>query len=304
MIQDNLKILVIENNKTIRNFIKTNLILNGIRDLRFAENGVEGFSFLKNNEFDLLILNWEAPKLEPTTYLSNIRERTNHEKLPILVLTSEPTKENIQKIIQSGATELVIKPFVIKTILGKIEKIFTAEDTIQTREKNASKQPLICEKMPKIEDFINKKSEILIVDDESNLEIIENILSNNKNYIIRKVDSGPKALQIFASNRPPDIVLLDIMMPKLNGYQVCEHIRENPLFVRIPIIFLTANNDPNSVVKAFNCGGNDFIPKPINPEELIVRLRNQIDLKAAFDVQQEKIDLLMENAHLKKCLGR
>ena len=116
---------------------------------------------------------------------------------------------------------------------------------------------------------------ILIVDDVSkNIQILGNILSHKK-YQIAYAQNGEQALDI-CNHQTFDLILLDIMMPGLDGYQVCERLKSNPKTKEIPIIFLTAKTDMDSIIKGFEIGGNDYITKPFNAAELIARVNNHL----------------------------
>jgi two-component system sensor histidine kinase ChiS len=117
---------------------------------------------------------------------------------------------------------------------------------------------------------------ILVVDDDPiNRQVIRNHLSI-QNYTVTEVSSGPETLQALANNPHIDLILLDIMMPRMSGYEVCREIRENHTTLEIPIIFLTAKNHHTDLVTAFNAGGNDFISKPVSKGELLARVQTQL----------------------------
>jgi signal transduction histidine kinase/WD40 repeat protein/streptogramin lyase/GTPase SAR1 family protein len=118
--------------------------------------------------------------------------------------------------------------------------------------------------------------QILVVDDDPiNRQVIRNHLSI-QNYTVTEVSSGPETLQALANNPHIDLILLDIMMPRMSGYEVCLEIREKHSQLELPIIFLTAKNHPTDLVTAFNTGGNDFISKPVSRGELLARVQTQL----------------------------
>lgn len=119
---------------------------------------------------------------------------------------------------------------------------------------------------------------ILIVDDVSkNIQILGNILSQ-KNYQIAYAQNGQQALDI-CEIQEFDLILLDIMMPGLDGYEVCNRLKSNPKTSDIPIIFLTAKADMDSIIKGFETGGQDYITKPFNAAELLARVNNHLLIK-------------------------
>ncbi|MEI7831389.1 MAG: response regulator, partial [Prolixibacteraceae bacterium] len=119
---------------------------------------------------------------------------------------------------------------------------------------------------------------ILIVDDiGANLRLLNDILSP-EGYKIRQVPNGELALKV-AEEEKPDLILLDIMMPYMNGYEVCRRLKENPELKDIPVIFISALGETNDILNAFNSGGVDYINKPIQAEEVKARVRSHIRLQ-------------------------
>lgn len=122
--------------------------------------------------------------------------------------------------------------------------------------------------------------DILIVDDmPNNLRLLATLLER-QGYSVRKALDGDMAITA-ANVSCPDLILLDIMMPGMNGYDVCRHLKDNPKTVEVPVIFLTALNEVFDKVKAFEVGGADYITKPFQIEEVLIRIKNQIMLKVA-----------------------
>jgi len=123
------------------------------------------------------------------------------------------------------------------------------------------------------------KSKILCVDDTPfNLKLLIDLLSTN--YEVKVATNGIKALEVLKTY-DADLILLDIMMPEMDGYETCQHIRENPKTQDVPILFITAKNQPEDEEKGLHMGGNDFISKPINPRVLNARIETQLKLQLA-----------------------
>ena len=120
-------------------------------------------------------------------------------------------------------------------------------------------------------------AEILIVDDTpANLEILNRFFSQNA-YKARTLPSGKMALRSAKMN-PPDLFLLDINMPEMNGYELCEHLKADPQLRDIPVIFLSALDDADDKVKAFDCGGVDYITKPFEFKEVLSRVQTHLKI--------------------------
>lgn len=148
---------------------------------------------------------------------------------------------------------------------------------------------------------------ILVVDDQpANVQIVGSALGRLGHEIIPASD-GPTALRRLAL-RTPDLILLDLLMPEMDGCEVCRRLRTNPDWKDIPVIFLSAADDKGFIVRALESGGVDYITKPFNQAELISRVRTQLALKAARDqlkqLAEDKDELLGILAHdLKNSVG-
>jgi two-component system sensor histidine kinase/response regulator len=141
--------------------------------------------------------------------------------------------------------------------------------------------------------IIEDISNILIVDDvPDNLKILGYILKR-ENYKVRPVPNGILALQA-AEKEKPDLILLDIMMPDMDGFEVCRRLKENKNLSDIPVIFISALNDTNDIVKALKSGGVDFITKPFKAEEVLARVRTHLKLYKQSKTLQEQSKTLQE----------
>ena len=143
-------------------------------------------------------------------------------------------------------------------------------------------------------------SNILIVDDmPDNLRLLSTMLSSH-GYQVRKAINGQLALQ-GAQLSPPDLILLDINMPNMNGYEVCEKLKVSEITKDIPVIFISALDDVMEKVKAFQVGGVDYITKPFQVEEVLARVQNQLSLRLLQSkLQQQARELHDRNSRLQE----
>ena len=136
----------------------------------------------------------------------------------------------------------------------------------------------------KTEDLI--KNSILIVDDQpQNIQLIGTLLRERYNLYV--ADNGENAIKI-ANDKKPDLILLDIMMPVLSGFDVCKILKSNTDTIDIPVIFLTAKNEAEDIVTGFKLGAVDYITKPFKREEVLIRVATQIKLKEAENELKRK----------------
>lgn len=130
---------------------------------------------------------------------------------------------------------------------------------------------------------------VLIVDDVGkNIQVVANLLKD-EHYHLSYAMSGEQALEVLQENSY-DLILLDIMMPGLNGFETCKKIKRLPNYSETPVIFLTARDDHDSIVEGFESGGQDYVTKPFNTSELIARVRTHLKLRAFENAQQQKIN--------------
>jgi putative two-component system response regulator len=133
----------------------------------------------------------------------------------------------------------------------------------------------------------NSKATVLVVDDSpENLSLMSGLLKEQ--YRVKVANSGEKALRILEAESLPDMILLDIVMPGLNGHEVCQQLKNNARTRDIPIIFLTAMTEAEDEKKGFELGAVDYLTKPISPTKLMVRVRNHLTLKASADFLKDK----------------
>ena len=146
--------------------------------------------------------------------------------------------------------------------------------------------------------LIDTSPSILIVDDNSlNLDLLCRIL-DRANFNTMTATDGTEAIAAIEHSLPK-LILLDVMMPKLDGFETCKILRDNPLTRNIPIIFMTALTDLDKKIKAFKLGGNDYITKPFHKAELLVRVESQLRVLDLNQILAKQNDLLQQEIHRK-----
>ena len=135
-----------------------------------------------------------------------------------------------------------------------------------------------------------RKQNVLIVDDEPvNLKVLNNILKEL--YKLTFAKSGAEALRLIEKERP-DIILLDVMMPEMTGYEVCEHLKNQSAYKTIPIIFVTALNDAVDEAKGLNIGAVDYISKPVTPAVVKARVKTHLSLVDVEEVKRTRLQVI------------
>jgi putative two-component system response regulator len=138
---------------------------------------------------------------------------------------------------------------------------------------------------------LNERFTVLVVDDApDNLVMMSAVLRDI--YRVKVANNGEKALRIAVSEPPPDLILLDIMLPGLSGYEVCERLKADPVTRGIPVIFLTASSDTNDEARGLDLGAVDYIVKPVAPLIVRARVDTHLKLKASTDFLRNKTEYL------------
>lgn len=179
-----------------------------------------------------------------------------------------------------------------KAINEKLKEVSIALNETALLDDSSNKLEAIIDEKSKIKDskVVSLKTEksikqnefgifnILIVDDDLiTIKILTNYLSS-ENYSVTKALDGESALKLLDNGLKPDIIILDIMMPKMSGYEVCSKIREKYPLYALPIVLLTGKNEISDLVTGFDLGANDFLTKPVSKRELIARIKTHIEL--------------------------
>lgn len=148
--------------------------------------------------------------------------------------------------------------------------------------------------------FHNQKSTILVVDDQSkNISILGKILQE-QGYNLAFALSGKEALALVENNTP-DLILLDLLMPEMDGLKVCEILKSNPKFKEIPVIFLTASHEEQHLISAFETGAADYVTKPFQKTELLARVKHHLKLKyQTIQLKIRETELIEALAHEKE----
>ncbi len=189
------------------------------------------------------------------------------------------------------------------------EPRLTEESRILTTPEFAYQSSIINSQAVAQSDLIeSEKIKILVVDDEPiNLQVIANNLCL-ENYAITQASNGIEALNLIESGFKPDLILLDVMMPQMTGYEVCREVRKKYSPLEMPILMLTAKNQTTDLVEAFNLEANDYLTKPFLKKELVARINTQIrlaKLNAAYGrfVPHDFLNLLEKPSIIEVKLG-
>ncbi len=288
--------LVIDNQSNTRLSIKNILFTMGVKNSLFASNYEEGIKMVNQQSIHLIICNWNLVGKDGFQLLSDLKADSRYSAIPFILMTANRARKDIVAAIKLGVNELVIKPFSAAMLKEKIDRTLKSPNQ---RIIDRIPEPEGSEAELDRESSNDEKSKILIVDDVAeNIDVFSGILRDY--YRIKATISGEKALKLVQAHSDIDLILLDIMMPGMDGMAVCQQLKSDPKTAHIPVIFVSAKNEVVDMTRGFSLGAVDYISKPVIPAILLARVNTHIQLKRALDQARNEVDILAENIRLQR----
>lgn len=299
-----LSILVVDDMEGIRRILTNSLHQMGFKSVLTASHGVEALRIVQSHHVDLVITDWNMPHMNGLELIKAIRALPEKSQLPVLMMTAEAERHQVQLAMQAGVSSYMLKPFTTGALEGKLRKILQRTPTEQA--VSATPPVLLPIRKPATmapaapTEMTAEQATILAVDDVAdNLDVLVAALSEQ--YTIKVASSGERALKILAAGKYPDLILLDVMMPQMDGYEVCRRIKADPATRDIPVIFLTAMHETVDVTRGFAAGAVDFVTKPADQAILQARIATHLRLRRSLsELQRSRIALIEQNAVLEE----
>ncbi|GAA0358245.1 hypothetical protein GCM10009092_23060 [Bowmanella denitrificans] len=284
--------LVVEPVESMRATVAKMVSEMGFANVIGASNGEHALSLLRSEDVDLVLSELLMPKMNGIQLLQHVRNGKRNFSVPFVMISANIEQSQVVQAIKQGVSEYVVKPFSAKILHARIERALV---------NPVKRTSAVAEKVDKLNDALVEAEplRILVVDDVvDNIQLISDIL--RKEYKVRAATSGETALKICSSDPLPDLILLDVMMPDMDGFEVCRRLKLNPFTQHIAIIFLTALDQTDDMLKGFELGAVDYITKPINPPVLHARVRTHMTLTAQLREMRNMLDTMQDNVLLKE----
>jgi DNA-binding response OmpR family regulator len=354
IIDKNSRILVVDDFESMRKLVIKNLNQMGYTHIFQAANGQEALRVLETNPtIQIVVTDWNMPVMSGLELLRAVRAHPKFNTLPVLMITAEIARHQVQEAAEAGVSDFLVKPFTVGGLQAKFDKIIanlakgkvlgapgqnrisqeesglhgalfakrpgtplparppaaaaqaaTHVSTPLVHQPMAGEQPLALVITEDLQARMTKQATLLVVDDvPDNIDVLVGLLQDE--YKVRAARSGETALKMLtttvkAGQPLPDLILLDVMMPEMDGFEVCRRLKATPELAVIPVIFLSAADDAQNVVNGLELGAVDYVTKPANPTVLKTRVRTHLTRTKAFEELKRQHALLEENLRLRE----
>jgi PleD family two-component response regulator len=298
------RFLVVDDFESMRKTVRSNLLGMGFDKIFLAADGAEAIKYLKESPVDCIISDWNMPNVTGIELLQFVRSTPSLQNIPFMLVTAEVETSSVTKAIEEGVSEFLIKPFTPAALRAKV-KYMVESPAKQCRNRGPQKvvPSQDVSEVVSSEPVDKRRATILVVDDvASNIDVISGILKGT--YQVKVANSGENALRIAQTEPQPNLILLDVMMPEMDGMEVCRRLKENEQTEHIPVIFLTAKSDITDMTEGFKNGAVDYITKPANPAILNARVNTHIQLSKSYNTLKDKLNTVIENSQLRSDVER
>lgn len=249
-----------------------------------ATSGEKALQLAKTNpKPDLILTDIVMPDMDGYDVCKELKNDAETSHIPVIFVTSLNSIAEQEKGLKVGAVDFITKPFSKDIVLHKVNT-FLALETLKTAPiENQIEVISVCE----------KKQTILVVDDSpENIQVIIEVLRDD--YIVSVATSAKKSLEMIEDGLTPDLILLDVIMPEMDGYELCEVLKRKEQFKNIPVIFVTILENEKDIVRGFELGAVDYAIKPVEPTVLRARINTHLKLKKYQDSLVEDIKVKNE----------
>jgi two-component system sensor histidine kinase/response regulator len=261
-------ILVVDSASSTCAAIAARLGVLGVRRVLMASNSLQALKIVRSCPVDMVIAEKNMPSVDGLTFFQLLRRHKYLERLPCILMLGEEELDQIHELNASGVAGVLLKPILAADIDLCIER------AMQYLTSTARTQTPCEYSGARLMDEHLGRPTLLVVDDTpNNLSLTAELFTND--YRVQVTRYGHEALAICTSCSPPDLLLLDVMMPGMDGFELASRLAKDARTSRIPIIFISAIGDPLVRRKGLELGAIHFETKPIEPEAFKLRVDNQ-----------------------------
>ena len=296
----NLTFLVVDDLELMRAVTVNELKAMGCQKILSARNGADALRLMRAHKVDMVLSDLNMPVMTGLELLRTLRSDPALQRLPFLMITAEAERERIQEVVAAGVSSLLVKPYSSGSLKARLIKILGD----QNRPANVRSAPAAPARSPQVEAVPGAEvplapTRILVVDDvPASRMLLERLFRDD--YEVETASSGEQALVACARKPLPDLVLMDVMMQGMDGFQTVHQMRERSELAQIPVIFVSGLNEEEAQLKGMALGAVDFVAKNTDPKVLRARVRNFIRFVDLRRRLQADYDAMVEAARLRE----
>ena len=261
------RLLVVEDNQTERDSIIALLAHNDI-EIESVGTGAEAYQKLMDNQFDCCVLDLRLPDMSGYSLLEKMQGEPALRDVPVVVFTGKELDPAEEKQLRSLAKSIVLKDVKSPDRLFDETALFLHRIVANLPE---AKREMLA-RLHNSNESLHGRKALVVDDDARNIFALTTVLENHEMNVI-SATNGRQAIEIIKSTPDLSVVLMDIMMPEMDGYETLREIRKNPEFRALPILALTAKAMKGDREKCLEAGASDYIAKPVNTDQLVSLLR-------------------------------
>ncbi|MDM8519563.1 response regulator [Anaerolineales bacterium HSG6] len=249
-------ILVVDDNRMNRIKLSRGVEQHGYT-VELAENGMQALEKLRSTSFDLVLLDTKMPDMDGYQLLTELKQDDTLKAIQVIMTIPAAEIQDVTKYLKAGAVDYIPQAFdaiMLKTrIEAYVDKRLSSGD-------------------------VSKGVSILVVDDDQTTRLKISRSIQEQGHRIQLAESGEQALQVIKTGHF-DVILLDVIMPGINGFETCRRLKDDPATSEIPVLFMTSLTATEDKIKGFDVGAVDYITKPIQQEELLARLNAHLRIR-------------------------
>ena len=261
------KLLVVEDEKAQQISIEALLGYDDI-DVQFADTGMDALDAVSNEPYDCLVLDLRLPDMSGFEVLERLRDTPSLSELPVVVFTGKDLSPEEDSRLHSLARSVIVKD------VESPERLL--DETALFLHRVVADLPLekqnMLDRLHRSDEALVGKQVLIVDDDVRNIFALSSVLER-RGMTVLTAGTGREAIETIDKTPELGIVLMDIMMPEMDGYETMQVIRQNPRFQRLPIIALTAKAMKGDREKCLEAGASEYLAKPVNTEQLLSALR-------------------------------
>ena len=314
--------LVVDDFDIMRKVTSNQLKSLGAENILTANDGVQALRIMRHQQVDMVLSDWNMPVMSGIELLRAVRADEKLFATPFIMITAEAERARVEMAVACGVSAMLLKPYSPNQLGSRLERARTARHrrvapaapaadaaaaaaapvpaAPGTPEGAVAAAPVVPQASQPAASPTSAKGKmtVLVVDDTpDNLTLLSGILKGD--YRVLLATNGAKALEICSSEEPPDLVLLDVMMPEMDGFEVARRMREHPNSESTPVIFVTALATNEARTSGLELGAVDFLTKPVDPQQLLSRVRNFMRYVQLRKSVQADFDNMVEMARLR-----